>query len=162
MAAGMDAFITKPITPEKLRMVLADRGGCGLGPAPSPGPELPVTGATGLRLDLILHLADGSPDSMARELAAFAASLDEAMNGVAAASASGSRQAVSSAAHRVLSLARMVGSEPLADTAADLQDYASAYSVSELRDEVALLVRHAGELAGTLARLGESVPLNRS
>jgi CheY-like chemotaxis protein len=162
IGAGMDAFITKPITPEKLRMVLSECGGSGLGPAAARGPDHPAVGEHGFQLGLILHLADGTPDSIGRELGAFAASLDEAIRGVGAARASGSRPAVSSSAHRVLSLARMVGAERLAETAADLQDFASAYTDTELEDEITKLVGHAGALGGALARAGEYVPLNPS
>jgi signal transduction histidine kinase/ActR/RegA family two-component response regulator/HPt (histidine-containing phosphotransfer) domain-containing protein len=158
MAAGMDAFITKPITPEKLSALFAGGAAPGL-PA---GPDFPASGVTGIRLDLILHLADGSPGAVKQQLAEYAASLAEAVRGVAAARSSGSRSEVSSAAHRVLSLARMVGAEPLAATAADIQDFASAYTETELGDEVAILLRHAAELTGALARNGENAPLNPS
>jgi CheY-like chemotaxis protein len=162
LAAGMDAFITKPITPEKLRTVLADCGGSGLGAAAEMGPELPGPEVPGLKLTLIRHLAEGSPAGMGRELAAFAASLDEAVRGVTAARASGSRPAVSSAAHRVLSLARMVGAEPLAATAADIQDYASAYTDTELEEEIATLGRRADDLEGALARAAEAGSISPS
>jgi signal transduction histidine kinase/CheY-like chemotaxis protein len=162
IAAGMDAFLTKPITPDKLRNVLFECRGSGPGAAAGADFHPGKTGVKGLKLDLIVHLTDGSPDALGRELSAFTASLREAVQGVTSAGASGSRPAVSSAAHRVLSLARMVGAEQVASTAADLQDYASAYSDSELKTEIAILSRHAGELGGALARLRETAPVNPS
>jgi CheY-like chemotaxis protein len=162
IAAGMDAFVTKPITPEKLRAVLADRRVRGGPPAAVAAPDAPAAGISGHNLDLILHLTDGSQESLARELAAFASSLGEAMQGMGAARKSGSRQAVSSAAHRVLSLARMVGAGPLAATAADIQDFASAYTDAELEEEIASLCLRADELAGSLARAGDVFPVNPS
>jgi signal transduction histidine kinase/ActR/RegA family two-component response regulator/HPt (histidine-containing phosphotransfer) domain-containing protein len=162
MAAGMDSFLTKPITPDKLRSVLA---ACCSSQSRLPAAERFQTGETGikgLKLDLLVHLSDGSPESLGKELSAFTASLHEAIQGVASARATGSRPAVSSAAHRVLSLARMVGAEQVASTAADLQDYASAYSDSELEVEIAILGRRAGELRGALARLAETGPVNPS
>jgi signal transduction histidine kinase/HPt (histidine-containing phosphotransfer) domain-containing protein/ActR/RegA family two-component response regulator len=161
IASGMDAFITKPITPEKLRAVLSDGGEPGPGPAGSP-PDPGAQGAPGLRLDLLVHLAGGSPAALARELASFASSLDEAVRGVEAARASGPRTAVSSAAHRVLSLSRMVGAEALSASAADIQDYAAAYTEAELDEEIAALCRHAGELALALPRARAGLPLNPS
>jgi signal transduction histidine kinase/ActR/RegA family two-component response regulator len=161
LAAGMDAFVSKPITPEKLAAVLADRHGPGPMPEVS-GRDFSQPAVTRIRLDLILHLSDGSPGGVGRQLAAFAASLDEAMRGVASARASSSRPAVSSAAHRVLSLARMVGATPLAATAADLQDYASAYTDAELAEEIETLFRHAGDLGSELLRLAEDAELNPS
>lgn len=155
IAAGMDAFMTKPITPEKLRAVLTDHGGFVPAPAAAdPGrvaPEIP-----GIRLELIAHLADGSPGSVARELGKFQAALDGAMRAVAAAQLSGSRPEASSAAHRVLSLARMVGADPLAGTAADIQDYASVYTEAELAQEILILGRRAADLRNALARAGEA------
>ena len=157
IAAGMDAFVSKPITPEKLRAVLGARPPADAPPAGPPAADIP-----GLRLDLILHLAGGSPAAVARELASYASSLDEAIQGLAKARASASRPAVSSAAHRVLSLARMVGAEALAATAADIQDFAMAYTDTELGDEIATLARHADELRGALARYAEGLPLSPS
>jgi HPt (histidine-containing phosphotransfer) domain-containing protein len=84
------------------------------------------------------------------------------MRGVDSARASGPRPAVSSAAHRVLSLARMVGAEELAARAADIQDYAAAYTENELDDEISALFRHASELGFALARAAEGLPLNPS
>jgi signal transduction histidine kinase/CheY-like chemotaxis protein len=162
MAAGMDAFLTKPITPEKLRSVLVACDGSRSGTASAANFHAAENGIKGLKLDLIVHLTDGSAESLGKELSAFTASLHEAVQGVATARATGSRPAVSSAAHRVLSLARMVGAEQVASTAADLQDYASAYSDSELKEEIAILGRRAGELKGALARLGETGPVNPS
>jgi signal transduction histidine kinase/HPt (histidine-containing phosphotransfer) domain-containing protein len=162
IAAGMDAFVTKPITPEKLVSVLTDLGGPGPITAALAIPDLPKAGEAGLTLNLIRHLADGSPESIARELAAFAASLEEAMRGVSEARASGTPAGVSSAAHRVLSLARMVGAQQLSASATDIQDFASAYTDAELDDEIAKLVMHAKELDEALGRLREAVPLNPS
>jgi signal transduction histidine kinase/ActR/RegA family two-component response regulator/HPt (histidine-containing phosphotransfer) domain-containing protein len=161
LAAGMDAFVSKPITPEKLGAVLADSDGSGRLPEAS-GPGYTKPDAAGIRLDLLRHLSDGSPGAVGRQLAAFSASLDEAMRGVASARASSSRPAVSSAAHRVLSLARMVGAAALAETATDLQDYASAYTEAELDEEIDALFRHAGNLGSDLLRLAEEAELNRS
>ena len=157
----MDAFITKPITPEKLHDVLARYGGEALPEGPA-GAPFPVPEVRGVKLDLIIHLTDGSPASLARELAKYADSLDEAVRGVSEAHRSGSRAAAASSAHRVLSLARMVGAEDLAGAAADIQDYAPVYTDRELADEVARVQRHAAELRGALARIGEGAALNPS
>ncbi len=162
IAAGMDAFITKPITPEKLCAVLAPGGEAGPAPVRSPFAEPGAQGGPGFRLDLIRHLAGASQGGLARELASFASSLDEAVRGVGEARASGPRTAVSSAGHRVLSLARMVGAEDLAASAADIQDYAAAYTETELDEEIAALCRHAGELALALSRVPGAAPLNPS
>jgi signal transduction histidine kinase/CheY-like chemotaxis protein len=149
LAAGMDGFITKPITPEKLSAVLAGTPKAARPAAPE-GSEL--------ELGMIRHLSDGSPDGLKRELVGFAASLEETVRAVTEAHRSGSRTAIASGAHRVLSLARMIGASPLAALAADLQEFAHAYSDAELADQVALVVRHAEALIDALSHLPRPSP----
>jgi len=162
MAAGMDAFISKPITPEKLRTVLVAFNGSG--PQEARGaPPIPAAQAVpGIRLDLLSHLADGSPDGLRRELARFADALEEAVRELAAAHASHSRPAVASAAHRVLSLARMVGAEPLCEAAVDLQGLASALTEAELDRQMETLRARAGDLRELLARAARTAPVSPS
>jgi hypothetical protein len=154
--------MAKPITPEKLRAVLDSSGVSGIeAEAPAP-PDMGLAEAPGFKLDLIVHLAGGSPEGLARELTGLAASLDESVRSVRAARASGSRPAVSSAAHRVLSLARMVGADGVAAAAADVQGYACAYTEAELDGEIAALAGQAGELCRALASFAAALPLNPS
>ena len=142
LAAGMDAFITKPMTPEKLRAVLA--GSNGILPPAAKGPRSapPAPGEPDIDLGMIRRLSDGSPGGLDRELARFAGSLDEApCAGSPMPAGPAPRARLSSAAHRVLSLARMVGASRLSDAAADLQEFASAYTDSEAAEQVGLLER---------------------
>jgi CheY-like chemotaxis protein len=153
LSAGMDVFLSKPITPEKLRMVLTGSAG--------PAQEKPRRGRNahpsdqraGMDLGLIRGLSDGSAEGLRREAANFISSLDEALGGVAAAEASRSRAALSSAAHRVISHARMVGAAALAQTAADLQEFAASYTEAELAQELGVLRQRARELKETVSRL---------
>ncbi|HXN34642.1 MAG TPA: ATP-binding protein, partial [Opitutaceae bacterium] len=153
LAAGMDVFLAKPITPEKLRAVLAGPRGPGSGLQSSGAPGRQDREDSGIELSLIRRLSDGSAEGLAREVARFVASLDEALDGVAAAHASSSRASVSSAAHRVISHARMVGASALAETASDLQDYAPAYTEAELAQEIEVLRGRASALKEAVARL---------
>ncbi len=146
LAAGMDAFLTKPITPEKLRAVLTGSREARAPEASTCTPGRAGDGLLVVDLAMIRHLAEGRPDGLERELSSFAASLEGAVRGVTAALATGSKPALASAAHRVLSHARMVGAAALARTASDLQEFASAYSEAELADEIALLARLSAEL----------------
>jgi signal transduction histidine kinase/CheY-like chemotaxis protein len=153
LAAGMDVFLAKPITPEKLRRVLSGSGGTG---AQARRPDRVVPRADrdgGIELGLIRGLSDGSAEGLRREAASFIASLDDAMNGVSAAQASRSRNALSSAAHRVISHARMVGASGLAQTASDLQEFAASYTDSELAQELATLRQRAAALKETITGL---------
>jgi len=156
-AAGMDAFITKPLTPEKLAAALSIAPSLGLAEAPVQAPCLPSEGPE-FELRLIRHLTDGTPESLDRELASYVSSLDEAVCRVAEAHMSGSRAALSSAAHRVLSLARMVGAASLTAAAADLQDLASAYTDTELAEQVGALGERAAALKRMLALFRRSSP----
>ncbi|HEY5227606.1 MAG TPA: ATP-binding protein [Opitutaceae bacterium] len=156
--AGMDAFLTKPITPEKLRAVLSDPAAAPADsgvPLASPAPDRP-----GINLGMIVHLSDGSEGSLEREIAKYVSSLDTALGDLIKALAQGSRPAVSSAAHRMLSLARMVGAEPLAGTAADVQNFAAAYTDSELSAEVGALAERAASLKCDLETLSEGSSLS--
>jgi signal transduction histidine kinase/ActR/RegA family two-component response regulator len=156
IAAGMDAFVTKPITPAKLGAALAAL----TGPCPQWNAPVRPAAAGGIDLGILSHLGDGTAAGLDRELGKFAASLDEALRGVGESHASGSRAGMAAAAHRVLSLARIVGAESLAGTAADLQDYAAALSDSELASEVAALGAHAAALRGELEALAEGTALS--
>jgi HPt (histidine-containing phosphotransfer) domain-containing protein len=148
----MDAFIAKPITPEKLRTVLSASNGSSPQAFPVIGADSATTEEPTYELTLLRHLADGTPAGLERELDAFVASLDEAMQGVATAHASGSRGAVASAAHRVISHARMVGASALGGAAADLQDFAAVYTETELKEEIALLGASVAALRRSLAQ----------
>jgi HPt (histidine-containing phosphotransfer) domain-containing protein len=154
----MDAFLTKPITPEKLRAVLTGSREAGATGASSLGPFRGGDGPLVVDLAMIRHLAEGRPDGLERELSSFAASLDGAVHGVTAALATGSKPALASAAHRVLSHARTVGASSLARTASDLQEFGSAYSEAELADEIALLARLSAELRDAIERLRRPEP----
>jgi signal transduction histidine kinase/ActR/RegA family two-component response regulator/HPt (histidine-containing phosphotransfer) domain-containing protein len=147
LASGMDAFLAKPITPEKLSAVLA--GTRALAPETEPG-------APEIDLGMIRRMAEGVPGRLEGELAKFSASLGQTVLGVAQARASGSRTALASAAHRVLSHARMVGAARLAGTASDLQEFAGAYSESELEEQIGLLARQAAELGDAVGRAGQT------
>jgi CheY-like chemotaxis protein len=158
--AGMDAFISKPITPGKLRAVLSElSGNAPAGEAPA-GPVL--TTQAGIDLGMIVHLTDGTAASLEREIEKYVYSLNEAVREVRAAHAADTRPAISSAAHRVLSLARMVGAQSLAESAADLQDFAAAFTESELAGEVDTLATRSAQLREELESLSEGSSLSSS
>jgi HPt (histidine-containing phosphotransfer) domain-containing protein len=152
----MDAFLSKPITPEKLQAVLAASGAPGTGEVLASGAATTAPSESKIELTLIRRLSDGSPEGLQDEVARFVLSLDDALAGVAAAYSSGSRSALSSAAHRVLSHARMVGGAALAGSASDLQEFAAAYTEAELAREMEILGARAVDLKETVARLANA------
>ena len=159
--AGIDSCMAKPITPEKLRALLSAHG-C-LGPHPKASlPTLPEAGVEGLDLRLILRLAGTSHDRQSRELSDFVDALNSSLGGVARARMSRSRPEISAAAHRVLSLARMVGAAALAGTAADLQEFAPVYTDAELESEIGTLESQVSGLKKALADTARRSHLNPS
>jgi CheY-like chemotaxis protein/HPt (histidine-containing phosphotransfer) domain-containing protein len=156
--AGMDAFISKPITPGKLRAVLSELAGKAAAGEEKVAPA--VASPPGIDLTIILHLTDGTAASLEREIEKYRHSLNEARGDVRSAHAADSRSAIASAAHRVLSLARMVGAQALAESAADLQDFAAACTESELAGEVDTLAARAAQLKVELESLSEGSSLS--
>ena len=148
LAAGMDACITKPITPEKLHALLLSNGCLAHRPA-RPADEPADRRVECLDLRLVLRGAEGS--AQGRELSDYVAALDESLEAVARAHASGARHEVSAAAHRLLSLSKMVGAAALAGTAADIQEFAPVYTDAELAAEIGTLGRQAADLKRALA-----------
>ena len=119
----------------------------------APPGDAPLRGADGgLDFGVMRQLADGSRAGLERELSRFAASLAEAAQGIGRARAGGSRAAVASAAHRVLSHARLVGALALSAAAADLQEFAAAYSDPDLAGEAALVERLCAQLLEAVER----------
>jgi signal transduction histidine kinase/ActR/RegA family two-component response regulator len=153
LAAGMDAFLTKPITPEKLHAALAGSRVEGM-----LEPKGQDEARSALDMGIFMHLSDGSPGSIQNEISKFTASFDDAVRGVTSALATGSKAALASAAHRVLAHARMVGATGLARAAADLQEFGPAYSETELAQEIALLARMSSELRDSLDRARDGRP----
>lgn len=157
LCAGMDTFVSKPITPEKLRSAMA---GAGMALVEADMEDTPrAEHGPDVDLSLLRQLADGSHAGLQQELARFAASLDDAAREIAPARASGSRAAVASAAHRVLSHARMVGAAALASAASDLQEFAAVYTQTELAGETAQVERLAAELRETLESIRKALAL---
>jgi signal transduction histidine kinase/CheY-like chemotaxis protein len=148
LAAGMDAFIAKPITVAKLRDAVAGEG------AADP-PQAPR-----LDLGILRHLSAASSGSLDSEISLLERALSDAVGALEAAHSAGSRSAVASAAHRVLSLARLVGAGSMSRSAADLQEFARVYTDRELAEEVILLSAHHRLLAAELGRIQAESRLN--
>jgi len=148
LAAGMDVFLSKPITPEKLSAALS------VWPSP-PLPASPVQLPPPPDIDLrLLHyITDGSPQAIERELQRFLLSLATEVKAVLAAHAEDSRTVIASTAHRVISHARMVGAETLSQAADDLERNAFTDDAAELSKRVTALAGCAATLKETLVRL---------
>jgi CheY-like chemotaxis protein len=139
LEAGMDAFIGKPLTPEKLRKVLLTAGqrmvaGASVQVAPEhEAPALPATPAVALDMSLLTYLSDGSADGLRTQIGRFVATLEEAKSQMAEAAQVQDFSRMAVCAHRLLGQAKMVGGTALADAASSLD--AAASSADALRCE---------------------------
>lgn len=147
--AGMNIFLGKPITPEKLQTVLAGMPPIAL---PSSSIDLPIDPHSGLNLRMLNYLADNQPDGLKREIKRYLESLTTTHGEILEALLTRNRPALSKAAHRMLSHARMVEASTLVTIAEELEseaDYAETRRLGELGDELSAAIT---ALRKTLAR----------
>ncbi len=127
LEAGMDAFVGKPLTPEKLRKVLIDAARqmlstASIDAAPDATSAPVATPAPEVELDISLleYLADGSPGGVAAQAERFIGALAEAHEQLLSAKHADANT-LGDAAHRVLGHARMVGASALGKAATELE-----------------------------------------
>ncbi len=124
LAAGMDAFVGKPITPEKLRSVLLAASRRLLAAASMDAPE--ELASAEVDLALLTYLADGSVEDLAGQIDRFVESLRESERQLDEASARLDFSNLGAAAHRLLGQARLVGGAALGEAARRLETAARA------------------------------------
>ena len=123
LEAGMDAVTAKPVTPQTLKALLSGQPAGRLAAAePSDAPDC----------NLLQAIAAGRRCPVEAVVGAFLKSLEEALQAFAQARREASRDAVRRAAHRIQSLAAMVGADRLSACAARLQAFPAAGSESDL------------------------------
>ena len=147
--AGMDVFLGKPITPEKLQAVLSKLTTT---PLPSPSVQMPVDEHSTFDLRMLVYLAGNSPDALQREIGRFLESVTATHREITEALLARSRPALGKAAHRMLSHARMIESNLLCKVSEALEteaDSAEAVRLDELGKEMAATI---SELRNTLVR----------
>lgn len=157
LRSGMDAFLGKPLTPEKLRKVLRAAGRRLLTAAPVHA--LPETPAAELDFALLSYLSDGSAEGLELQAQRFLASLGESTAELTAAAARRDLVRLRTAAHRLLGQARMVGGGGLADAASELE--AAARSGDEQACDQ-LLQRVRDETEGVTAAMRHHRPAAHS
>ena len=117
--AGMDAFVGKPLTPEKLRKILITAGRRLLTAASmhvSPNAPTPA-----LDVSLLDYMSDGTDQGLEKQVACFLAALSEAETRLTAAYQARDFEALAYAAHYLLSHAELVGSTALKEAAINLE-----------------------------------------
>ena len=115
----MDAFVGKPLTPEKLRRVLLAAGRRQLAADSVHLPlELPVEE---LDLSLLAYLSDGSEDGLDAQIHRYIAILNEAQSEIANAARIHDFSLLAGVAHRLVGHAKMVNGSALGGAAAGLE-----------------------------------------
>lgn len=142
LEAGMDAFVGKPLTPDKLRKVFRDLGRRMLAGATMQAHDIPAqgrpadTGSGALDMSMLRYLADESPQGLAYQIERFIAALDETETAVSGMMRLRDFASLAPAAHGLLGQARMVGADTLAAAAAGLEAAARSADPSGCADRV--------------------------
>lgn len=128
LAAGMDAFVGKPLTPQKLRRVLLAAGRRLLAAA---SVQVPATAESKARpdnvdLSMLTYLSDGSDEGLGEQIERFLAALAQSEEQLNRAAETKEFIAVADAAHHVLSQARMIGGTALEQACTALEQAARA------------------------------------
>lgn len=124
LRSGMDAFVGKPLTPEKLRNVLIAAGRRLLAAATVQAvPDLP---AVEINTSLLAYLSDGSASGLQTQFDRFIASLDQLEAEINSSVREADPERLQTAAHRLLGQAKMVGATALADVALELEHAAGS------------------------------------
>jgi HPt (histidine-containing phosphotransfer) domain-containing protein len=120
----MDAFVGKPLTPEKLRKILIAAGRRLLTAASVQAP--PDAHTPAINLSLLGYLSDGTEQGLEAQVERFLAALAEAEDQLARVAAERDFNALGDAAHHVLSQAKLIGCVALEETAVALEQAARA------------------------------------
>lgn len=119
LEAGMDAFVTKPITPERLRQALLTFAG----PLQaSASVQLPRPAQ--LTFELIDYLSSGTEQDKKNRRQEFFTLLDETVQTMANSIPLGHREVLRRSAHQLVGHARLIGAESLATLAEQLEQKA--------------------------------------
>lgn len=149
LKAGMDIFLSKPITPEKLRQALGQI----TAPARRINPQ-PAAAQRSLNLQMLKYLAGDDPKQLWHEITRYLDSVAESHDEVITALRTLNRPTLGRAAHRVLSHARMVECEDLTAISRDLETEAS-YAAEERLDEL------VADMTATIEQLKKTMAHHR-
>lgn len=150
--AGMDAFISKPLSPEKIAATLCEIPGWNeIACLPAEAPTAPEAGATGqLDLKLMLFLSDRSSGGLAAQIDRYVHAVDLDREGAHAAVAARDGRRIHQQAHRLLAHADAVKCEPLAELAAQLQSEAATTEQHRLQRLLAQIDQAFADLRNKL------------
>ena len=136
LEAGMDAFVGKPITPEKLRRVLIAAGRRLLTSATADLDHQPQT-QTDVDFTVLNYLSDGSVDGLQDQVVRFLASLEGEYADATRAHLADDANHLATLAHRLHGQAKLVGHSALLDAAKNLQTIARSGTRSQRQEGLA-------------------------
>lgn len=154
LEAGMDAFIAKPFTPEKISAALRDlrgslRAAVSVVVPHDPAPAPPAA-ATDVDLQMLRLLADDSPAGLAGQIDRYLDSFQADRAALARVVASGPAREIHRLAHRLVSHASVVKYEPLVRLARELQAHAASEDTERRRRLFAEFEREFAQLRSKL------------
>jgi len=151
LEAGMDAFVGKPLTPEKLRKVMLAASGSMLTTVPVQVDPSAVP-AGELDLSLLSYLADGSSAGLETQIDRYIANLDESERQLAAFVPVQNFAALALSAHHLLGQARMIGATALTDAASRLEDAARSEEQAQCSSALARVTTEIQALKAAMRR----------
>jgi signal transduction histidine kinase/DNA-binding response OmpR family regulator len=154
LESGMDAFVGKPLTPEKLRRVLLAAANKMLASATldaAPERAAPPSAAA-VDLSLLSYLSDGTTVGLETQIGRFVASLAETQTQLLQSARAGDYPEMATNAHRILGQARMVGATSLSSTVTELELAARLADEARCLDLLRDVDREIESLTATLRR----------
>ena len=136
MKAGMDAFISKPITPAKIAAALSGVGGALRAAAPIEV-EQKAKAPEGIDMEMLRYLGSETLEGLAVQIDRYLASFEADRMNIRSAVSLCDRPEIRRLAHRLLSHCSMVKYERLSRVAAELQDVAATAAPDRLNDLLA-------------------------
>lgn len=150
LRAGMDAFVGKPLTPEKLRRVLISAGRRHLAAASMHVSPDAVSGP--IDVSLLEYISDGTGSGLGQQIELFVTALEETDRQIDAAARALDLARLGDVAHAVLAHARMVGNAPLAQAAISVETLCLAEDNQAFGAALRQLRGEIGELKAAMRR----------
>jgi signal transduction histidine kinase/ActR/RegA family two-component response regulator len=148
LAAGMDFFAGKPLTPEKLSRIFSEAGFEARPAHPQKCGEPGAPGAT----RMLEYLAGEAGTGLAGQIERYLAILEACVVEIPIALASGDLVSVRRNAHAIVGHAHLVEADALASCARELEDAAGGGDDVRLRALVGRLKEEAGRVAAILTK----------
>jgi signal transduction histidine kinase/ligand-binding sensor domain-containing protein/ActR/RegA family two-component response regulator len=161
LRAGMDAFIAKPLTPEKIASTLRDFRGSLRAAASIEVRRLvqppPLSG--GLDLKFLQFLSEGTPEGMGGQINCYLAAFDCDLAAARRSIASGDATEIHRIAHRLISHCSVVQCEPLRQIALLIQTNAASPEPEALQRLFQEFEQKFANVRSTLESLRTSIAL---